>query len=110
MFLEEAQARIYLSENQASCFSRPLNKDNLEAPSEREVLQMAAEIADGMAYLASRKILHRCFRNQLQYMELDMHFIYINMRLDMQKISTEIWPLETAWLLATILLKLETWV
>ena len=59
MFLEEAQARIYLSENQASCFSRPLNKDNLEAPSEREVLQMAAEIADGMAYLESRKIVHR---------------------------------------------------
>ena len=78
------------------------------APSHNEVLQMAANIADGMAYLASRKILHRCFRNQLQYMEHDMHFIYINMRLDMQKISTEIWPLETAWLLATVLLKWET--
>ena len=69
MFLEEAQARIFLfsrprkkkniSETLALCFSRPLNKDNFEAPSEREVLQMAAEIADGMAYLQSRKIVHR---------------------------------------------------
>ena len=32
---------------------------NLEVPSHSEILQMAAEIADGMAYLESRKIIHR---------------------------------------------------
>ena len=38
---------------------RPGNVSNLEVPSHSEVLQMAAEIADGMAYLESRKIIHR---------------------------------------------------
>ena len=39
--------------------SRPGNESNLEAPSDSEILQMASEIADGMAYLESRKIIHR---------------------------------------------------
>ena len=38
---------------------RPGNVSNSEVPSHSEILQMAAEIADGMAYLESRKIIHR---------------------------------------------------
>ena len=41
------------------CFLRPGNANNLEVPTDSKVLQMAAEIADGMAYLESRKIIHR---------------------------------------------------
>ena len=40
-------------------FLRPGNANNLEVPTDSKVLQMAAEIADGMAYLESRKIIHR---------------------------------------------------
>ena len=46
-------------------FPRPGNVGKLEVPSQSEVLQMAADIADGMAYLQSRKIIHRFKRNNL---------------------------------------------
>ena len=38
---------------------RPGNANKLEVPVHSEVIQMAADIADGMAYLASKRIVHR---------------------------------------------------
>ena len=42
-----------------SLFICLLQEGSLPAPTLQELLQMAGEIADGMAYLAARKYVHR---------------------------------------------------
>ena len=41
------------------CCPRPGNVQNLETPSEDKMVRMAADIADGMAYLERSQIVHR---------------------------------------------------
>lgn len=42
-----------------NCFVSPQNNPGRPPPTLKEVIQMAAEIADGMAYLNAKKFVHR---------------------------------------------------
>ena len=53
------------------CCPRPGNVQNLETPSEDKMVRMAADIAEGMAYLERSQIVHR-FESALPHPFMDL--------------------------------------